>query len=417
MSAAFPILYMFNLSKAKIGLALSYAWLAIDFLLVASLLAATLAPPPANAQSDDFEARAERALLLDVDSESILYEKKADEPFAPGNMAKLMTLAVVFDAIKDNRTSLSASFSVSEHAWRTGGAPSGKSTMFAEIHSKIAVRDLIKGAIIHYGNDGYIALAEGLAGSEASFAGLMNDLAGKLGMENSVFTNPTGDPDPAMVTTARDMAHLALYLKKAHPGLYRTFSTEDFEWNSIYQRNRNPLLGLNLGADGLITAFDEAAGYGLVASTQRDNRRQILVISGLPSPAQRVVETRRMLNFGIRGFDPLVVFDAGVVLGAARVFGGEALFVEVVTESEVRALLPREGGARLSAQLRYRSPLIAPIEEGQQIGVVEISRDGQIARTAPVFAGRTLGRGAMPERALSSLMELAAQAIFAAVPN
>lgn len=379
--------------------------------------AASLLTTPTTAQSDAFEARAERALLLDVDSESILYEKDADAPFAPGNMAKLMTLAVVFDAIKDNRTSLSAEFKISEHAWRTGGAPSGKATMFAEVNSKIAVRDLIKGAIIHYGNDGYLALAEGLAGTQASFAQLMNDLAGRLEMENSVFTNPTGYPDPAMVTTARDMAKLALYLKKSHPGLYRTFSTEDFEWNGIYQRNRNPLLGLNLGADGMITAFDEAAGYGLVASTQRDNRRQILVLSGLPSPAQRVLETRRMLTFGIRSFEPLVVFEDGVVLGAARVFGGEDLFVDVIAESDVRALLPREGGARLSAQLRYQAPLVAPVKKGQQIGVVEISRDGQIARVAPIFAGSSVDRGTMPDRALSSLMELVAQLVFAAVPN
>lgn len=374
-------------------------------------------PGPVSAQDEDFETRAARAILLDIDSESVLYEKNADATFAPGNMAKLMTLAVVFDAIKNQRVSLSTPFKVSENAWRTGGAPSGKSTMFAEIHSEVAVRDLIKGAVIHYGNDGYIALAEGLAGTERSFSGLMNDLAADLGMTNSNFTNATGDVEAGMVTSARDMARLALYLRKQHPGLYRIFSSDDFEWNGIYQRNRNPMIGLNMGADGLITSYIEDAGYGLVTSTERDNRRQIVVLSGLETPAQRVLDARRAINFGMRAFEPLVVFQEGTQLGQARVFGGEDLYVTVVGDGEIRALLPRDGGARLSAQVRYNAPLVAPVEKGQQIGILEVIRDGQVARVAPVYAGETVEVGTLTDRAFSSVIELAVQVVVSIIPD
>ena len=376
-------------------------WLAvITFLLFA--FGAT-----ASAQDDDaFETRAETTYLIDYELGGLLYAKNADKRFQPGNMAKLMTLAVVFDALRDDRLALEKTFTITEDAWRRGGAPSGGTTMFAELNSQVSVRDLIKGAIIHYANDACIALALGLAGTEQGFATLMNEHALEIGLRDSNFTNSTGYNDPNSYTTARDMAVLARYVIRNYPVYYQYFDNENFEWNGIFQSNRNSARNDAVGADGLFISFVEGEGYGLVTSAVKDDRRHVLVMTGFSSTETRAAELRRILSWSLRNFDQIIVFDEGISIAAARVFGGEQLYVDVAGEGAIRALLPRGGDVRLSARLIYDGPLRAPVRRGQYVGNVEINRDGQRATLAPVYAVEDVAVGSLTDRALSSLMEL-----------
>ena len=195
-----------------------------------------------------------------------------------------MTMAVVFDALKAGEVTLDTEYQISEHAWRTGGAPAGGSTMFAEIHSHIRLEDLIRGVIIQSGNDAAIAIAEGMSGSEQGFAARMNAKARELGLTHSHFTNPSGLYEPEMKVTVRDLAKIARYLIRAHPNYYKYYGEEEFTWNDIRQRNRNPLLRRNIGADGLKTGYVKESGYGIVGSAVRDGQRLVVVVGGAARP-------------------------------------------------------------------------------------------------------------------------------------
>ena len=240
----------------------------------------------------DFDTSAPYAVLVDHESGTVLFQKEADTPIEPASMAKLMTVAVVLDMIDRGALDLSDQFFISEHAWRTGGAPSGGSTMFAELGSQISVDDLLHSVIIQSGNDAAIALAEGIAGSEAAFAAIMNEFALDIGLESSHFTNASGLPDPDMRVTARDLANLARYIIREFPDYYPVFSVEQFTWNGINQSNRNGLLDLGIGVDGLKTGHTESAGYGIVVSTTEGGRRLVGVLHGMDSVNQRNEEAR-----------------------------------------------------------------------------------------------------------------------------
>ena len=208
----------------------------------------------------DFETKAPYAILMDYESGAVIYQKAADEPVEPASMAKLMTLAVVFDQLKTGRIHLDDQFFISEHAWRDGGAASGSSTMFAKLNSKVPVQDLLYGVIVQSGNDAAIALAEGIAGSESTFANMENQMSRQIGLTESHWTNASGLPDPAMHTTVHDLAVLARYLIKNYPEYYHIFSEKEFTWNKIKQPNRNSLLEMGIGVDGLKTGHSEEAG-------------------------------------------------------------------------------------------------------------------------------------------------------------
>src|SRR5882672_3088385 len=264
-----------------------------------------------GAKKDDnaFDGDAPTAILIEASSGSVLFEKNADELRAPSSMMKLMTAEVVFNAIKNGDVKLNDEYRISENAWRRGGAPSGGSTMFAAINSKVQVSDLLHGAIIQSGNDACIALAEGMAGNERTFAAdMMTKRARELGLTKSTFGNSNGLPDPANKMTVRELARLARHVIQTYPDMYKLFGEKEFTWNKIRQQNRNPLLTSLEGADGLKTGYTKEGGYGMIGSAVQGDTRLIVVINGLEDPDDRASEAKKMLEWGFRNFEMRTLF-------------------------------------------------------------------------------------------------------------
>jgi serine-type D-Ala-D-Ala carboxypeptidase (penicillin-binding protein 5/6) len=381
--------------------------------VAALALAGVLALAPlmhADAQltkkDDTFNISAPYAILIDYESGTVLYEKNADQAMEPSSMAKLMTVEVVFRALREGRLKPDDQFVISEHAWRHGGAPSHGSTMYAPIHSRVRVIDLLQGAIIQSGNDACIAMAEGMAGSADRFAEMMTERARELGLPNSVFANPTGLPDPRTKVTARELAKLARHLIRTYPEYYRYFGEREFTWNRIRQTNRNPLLGVNIGVDGLKTGFTKAAGYGIVASAVQNNLRLIAVTNGFKEQKARADETKKLLEWGFRAFESRPLFADGQTIGDARLFGGDRGRVPLVAKGSVRLLVPRNSNERLLARVVYTGPVRAPIEKGQQIGELKVWRGEHVVLEVPLEASEAVGRGSLTQRAFDAATEL-----------
>ena len=371
------------------------------------ILAAVLTlSTPVFAQAD-FDTKARFAVLMDEASGTVIFQKDADLPMEPASMAKLMTVAVVFNEIRTGRLTLDTQFFVSEHAWRTGGASSGGSTMFAELNSKIKVEDLVRSVIIQSGNDAAIVLAEGIAGSEGSFSSMMNELAGEIGLTDSHFTNPTGLPDPAMHVTARDLADLARYLISEFPQYYHYFSEPEMEWNNIKQPNRNSLVELGIGVDGLKTGHTESAGYGSVISTAEGGRRLVAVVHGLTSMAERTEEGRKLITWGARAFERVSAYPDGAVVAYANVYGGTSGSVGLVGDGEVALYLPRGSRKCLSAEVSYTGPLMPPVEQGAQVAELRVFCDDQLVQVAPLFAAESVEEGDIVRKATDALKQLA----------
>jgi D-alanyl-D-alanine carboxypeptidase (penicillin-binding protein 5/6) len=375
-------------------------------LIAALVLMVALAAAMGARAAEPFATAAGHAFLVDYQTGTVLFQKDADLPMPPASMAKLMTMAVVFEAIRDGELTLESRFRVSENAWRTGGATSGGSTMFAAEGSQIRLEDLIRGVIVQSGNDAAIVIAEGLAGSEDAFALRMNEVATRIGLDSSVFANATGLPDPRQRVTARDLALLASYIIREFPEFYAIYSEREFTWNGITQRNRNPLLAMNIGADGMKTGFTEESGFGLVASTERDGRRLIAVINGAASEAERAAEARALLDWGYDSFRMVSLFAPGEILAEAPVFGGAAAHVGLRITEAIPVLLPVEGAGTVSARVIYDGPIPAPIETGEVLGRIEILVDEAVVAERPLLADRTIATGAMLQRALDALTNL-----------
>ena len=319
-----------------------------------------------------------------------------------------MTAEVVFNEIKEGNLKLDEEFVVSENAWRRGGAPSGGSTMFAPIHSRIKVSDLLQGAIIQSGNDACIALAEGIAGNEAAFVRMMNSRARELGLAKSNFTNSAGLPDPDMRVTARELAVLSRHLIATYPEFYKWYGEREFTWNKIRQLNRNPLLAMNIGADGLKTGFTSEAGYSLVGSAVQNDLRLIVVVAGAKTASERADEARRLLNFGFTGFESRLLFADGQTVGNARLFGGETRYVPLVAAGQkaVRLMVPKNSPERLLARIVYRGPVQAPVDKGRQVGVLKVWRGDNVALEVPLEAAQDVAEGSLPQRAYDAVAEL-----------
>jgi D-alanyl-D-alanine carboxypeptidase (penicillin-binding protein 5/6) len=349
------------------------------------------------------------AILLDVGTGTVLFEKNADAPMQPASMAKLATQEYVFNEITNGRVSLDDIFTVSENAWRNGGAASGGSTMFAQLNSKISVRDLLRGAMIISANDACIVLAENLGGSEQLFAEAVTRRVKELGLTNSNFTNSTGLPDPNLHTTARDLSKLAIHIIQTYPEFYKWYSEKEFNWETIKsaQHNRNPLLADMDGADGMKTGYTSESGYGIVGSVVRDNRRLVLVINGLKTPKDRASEARKLLEWGFRAFDNRRLFLSNTPVGEASVFGGDSSSVPLVSPAEISVLVPRTAQARdITAKVAYKGPLRAPIEKGQEVAKLQIFHQGALVVERPLYAGVSVGEGSMTQKAVSALKNL-----------
>jgi serine-type D-Ala-D-Ala carboxypeptidase (penicillin-binding protein 5/6) len=375
-------------------------------LVVAAVVIALLVERPATA-AQPFQTSVPAAILIDADSRTVLFEKNADAPEIPASTTKIMTAELVFRALAQGRLKLDDTFEVSEHAWRSGGALAHGSTMFAALNSKIRVEDLIRGLVIVSGNDAAIVLAEGLAGSEGAFATRMTERARELGLTHLTFTNPWGQDDPDQRVTARDMANLAADVIKTYPQYYHYFGEKDFTWNKIKQPNRNPLLTMDIGADGLKTGNIDDSGYGIVASAVQNGQRLILAIYGAKSAKEREMEAVRLLQWGFRSFAAKTLFQPGEVVGYAQVYGGSSGSEPLVSDTPVRVLVPRDSDEKLKGQIVYTGPLLAPVSAGQEVARLRIFRGAAAILEVPLRTSTAIGTGTLPQRALDASLEFA----------
>jgi serine-type D-Ala-D-Ala carboxypeptidase (penicillin-binding protein 5/6) len=371
-------------------------------LAAAGLWAAPCAPSSAAAP----QTSASHAILIEAETGSVLFEKSADALVAPASLAKLMTLDVTFEQLELGNIKLTDAFLISENAWRKGGAVSSGSTMYAAIHSRVKVEDLLQGVIIQSANDGCIALAEGIAGNEASFVRMMNDRARELGLTKSNFTNMTGLPDPKMRVTAREMAMIARHVVNTYPQYYKWFAEREFTWNKIKQQNRNPLLGTVEGADGMKTGSTNEAGYSLVGSATRNGLRLIVVVMGLKNAKDRADEAKKLLEYGFREFDTRILFAENQIVADAKVYGGAQGKVPVTARNLIKLMVPRGVSERISAKMVYVGPVRAPVREGQPIGHLQVMRGDTKVLEVPLQATESVEIGSVSQRAFDAATEL-----------
>ncbi len=317
-----------------------------------------------------------------------------------------MTMEVVFHALKEGRLTLDDTFQVSENAWRTGGAASGGSTMFAALKSTIRLEDLIKGVVVQSANDGCIIIAEGMAGSEENFATLMTERAREIGLTKSVFKNSTGLPAEGQVVTTRELVQLAIHIWREYPEFYKFYSLPDFTWNKITQRNRNPLLAMDIGADGMKTGFTEESGYAIVGSVSRGGKRLFAAMSGMTSERERAEESRKLLEWGIRAFQKSELFADNEVVGEAQVFGGERSGVPLKAKGPIAIFVPITNKDRLIARIVYEGPLSAPVEEGTQVATLRVWIGDTLSQETPLYTAENVEVGSLHQRAWDAVQEL-----------
>lgn len=363
-------------------------------------------PLAAHGQEALFDTKAKQALMVEDQTGTVLFAKSPDTLIEPAALAKLMTMEVVFHELKAGRISQTTQYTVSENAWRTGGAPSGGSTMFAKLKSQLAVADLIQGVIVQSANDGCIILAEGIAGSETKFAELMNARAKEIGLTASTFVNSTGLPDPKQRVSLTDLVKLARHIRQEYPDYYKTYAQDNFTWNNIFQRNRNPLLRLDIGADGMGTGYTEQSGYGIVGATERGGRRYIVALSGLATDRERADEAKRIFEWAYQAFEEVDIFAAGESVGEASVFGGVKSGVPLKAHEKVSILVPVANRDRLKAHVVYNGPLVAPLEADQKVGTLRIWIGDALVQETPVYTAEAVESGDLTERSLNAVFEL-----------
>jgi serine-type D-Ala-D-Ala carboxypeptidase (penicillin-binding protein 5/6) len=320
-------------------------------------------------------------------------------------MAKTMTAEIVFNELKNGRLTMDNEFTVSENAWRKGGAGSGGSAMFAKVNTPIRLEDLLRGLIVQSGNDAAITLAEGIAGTEENFARMMNDRARQIGLTKSTFRNSTGYGDPEQKVTVRDLAKLALHIIETYPDYYKMFGEREFTWNKIRQQNRNPLLAMDIGADGLKTGNIDESGYGLIGSAVQNGQRLIVVVNGLKTAKDRANESRKLLDWGFRAFEARQLFAENQVVGEAQVFGGDRRSVPLVSKKPIRVLVNRGDSERVSARIIYTGPLKAPVQKGAEVARIQVDRGDTQAVEMPLYANEDVQVGTLSQRALDGLLE------------
>jgi D-alanyl-D-alanine carboxypeptidase (penicillin-binding protein 5/6) len=355
--------------------------IALSLLGAAQALAQQLPVPPTLA--------AKSWLLLEMGSGQILTTEKPDERLEPASLTKLMTAYLTFNAIRQKSIALAQSLPVSERAWRTGG-----SKMFIRVDTQVPVEDLIKGMIVQSGNDACVTLAEGIAGSEENFAQMMNREAQRLGMKNSHFMNSTGLPDPQHYTTARDLSLLAGALIRDFPEDYKKYySMKEFRYNNITQPNRNRLLYIDPTVDGVKTGHTDAAGYCLISSALRDNRRLLSVVLGTVSDSARASESQKLLNWGFISYDAVTLFAKDQAVSILRVWKGAQSEVKAGFTGNLNIAVPKGYADKVKADFVAEPRLIAPIEAGRKLGVLKVTVDGKPYNEYPVVALENVALG------------------------
>jgi D-alanyl-D-alanine carboxypeptidase (penicillin-binding protein 5/6) len=348
--------------------------LCVVFLSASAFVQAAAPAPPSVA------ARA--WLLADLSSGQILASEKAEDQFEPASLTKLMTAYVVFSALRDKRIALEQKVTVSTRAWKTKG-----SRMFIEPRKPVTVEELIHGMVVQSGNDACIALAEQVAGSEEVFVTRMNEEAVRLGMKKTKFMNASGLPDPQHLTTAQDLYRLAAALIRDFPAEYaRYYAQKEYRYNNITQPNRNRLLSLDPSVDGVKTGHTEAAGYCLIASSQRGERRLLSVLLGSSSEDARAQESLKLLNWGYQAFDSVKIYAKGKVVKTIPVWKGKAKLVNAGFAGDLVLTVPKSQVTKLSAELLSRQPLVAPVAQNQPVGVLRVTLEDQLMGEYPLIA-------------------------------
>ena len=345
---------------------------------------------PAEPVVGPIDTQAQHALVMEAETGTVLLDKNAEERMPPASMSKIMTAYVVFDYLKQGRAKLDDELPVSEHAWRTGG-----SKMFVPLGGRIKIEDLIRGMVIQSGNDACVVLAEGLAGSEQAFVDQMNEKAKEIGLTNSHFADVNGLPNPDHYMSARDLATVALRTIKDFPEYYKFYSEKDFTFNNIKQGNRNPLLYKDLGADGLKTGHTEEAGYSLVGSAVRGDRRVIIVLGGLPTMKARAQESERLLDWAFREYNDYKLFSAGDKIDDADVWLGAEPKVPLTVKKDLVVTLPRKSRKEMKVSVVYDKPVPAPIKKGDEIGKIVVSAPDIQPIEAPLYAAADVDRMGM----------------------
>lgn len=374
--------------------------------LIVLLCLSSIAHAQSAAPQAGFDVKAKQVYLIEAETGTVLFARAEDETVPAASLAKLMTMATVFKALAGGEITLDTQYPVTEYAWRTGGAPSRTSTMFAALKSNVRVEDLVRGVIIQFANDACIILGEGIAGSETAFAERMTQEARALALQKSGFANATGLPNPANKVTMREMVQLARHLQTTYPDYMRYYLEPEFEWNKIKQRNRNPLLPLNIGVTGFVTGFSEEGGYSIVAAVNRDGKHLVLAMGGMENDKARIEETRRIIEWALSSFERRTLFKEGEAIADASVYGGDTSTVPLVAGEQVDVFLPKDNSQKLVARVVYTWPVRAPIEPGQAVGTLKIWNDKQLLREVPVETAGSVGVGALRSRALDALIEL-----------
>ncbi len=369
----------------------------LKFLLLSLTLAVTahaaLPMPPAP------QLAARAWLLVDANSGQSLVEKGADSRVEPASLTKLMTAYLVFGALKEHRLTLNQTLPVSEKAWRSEG-----SRTFLKVNSQAKVEDLVKGMIVQSGNDACIALAEGIAGSEDAFVAMMNQEAQWLAMTGSHFVNATGLPNPGHYATARDLAKLATALIRDYPNEYKYYSIKEFTYNGITQPNRNRLLWLDPNVDGMKTGHTDRAGYCLIASAKRDNRRLLSVVLGAGSNNGRAAESQRLLNYGLQFFETMKLYSANQPVTTLRIYKGTSGSLGAGFQRDFYVTVPRGSSQRIQAQVITRQPMLAPIARGQGVGTLRLTLEGKPVGDFTLTALSSIGVSGLIRRGWDSLM-------------
>jgi D-alanyl-D-alanine carboxypeptidase (penicillin-binding protein 5/6) len=355
--------------------------------LAAALLLVLMPLAAARAALPTIETSAKQAYLIDFQTGQVLYDKNGEERMAPSSMSKMMTLYILFQRLKAGRIKMDDTLGVSEKAWRTGG-----SKMFVMVGSRVRVEDLIQGIAVQSGNDACVVVAEGLAGSEQSFAEEMNKTAAALGLTGSHFVDASGLPDPQQYMTARDLAILARHLITDFPEYYHFFKEIDFTYNGIKQGNRNPLLYKNLNVDGVKTGHTESGGYGLTVSALRDGRRLVLVLNGMSSVNERSRESEKLLDWGYREWKNYALFKSGEKVTDADVWLGKQPTVPLVVGQDLVVSLPQADRDKMKVTVSYDNPVPAPVAKGAKLGTVHIETPDTPAVDMPVMAGDSVER-------------------------
>ncbi|RLQ87863.1 D-alanyl-D-alanine carboxypeptidase family protein [Notoacmeibacter ruber] len=358
------------------------------------------------AYSAPVETPAHQVLLIDAADGTTLLSRNSREKVEPASLTKLMTAEILLSELKSGNIQEETIFTVSEHAWRTGGAPSGSVAMFLKPKEEVRVIDLLRGIVVQSGNDAAIAIAENLDGSEEEFAERMNRRASELGLSDSTFRNPSGLSDPEQAVSMADLIKLAQHIYSTYPEYWPIFSEPAFEWNKIFQRNRNPALSERIGGDGLKTGQNESLGFGIVATKSENDRRVFLAMGGLSSKDERFQETQKLLDWGLKEFARMPLYGKEETVTTVPLYGGTEDTVTLHLAEAFQPLLPVDG-AGVHADILYSGPIAAPVEKGQELASLIVTVNEQETMRVPLLAASDVPSKGLFARAADALEELA----------